>query len=142
MEKSTSAPLDFKIGDSASLSEKITMEKILRFADVSGDTNPIHLDNDYAKKTRFGGCIAHGVFINALISRVIGTQLPGIGSILLSLSTKYLKPARPEDIIKVTVTIKHIREGKSIITLETVATNQTEEIIVEGEAKVLINKPP
>lgn len=131
------AVIIFKVGDSASLSENITKEKIAEFAKVSGDTNPLHLDPEYARTTRFKGCVAHGVIIDSIISRVLGTIFPGYGTILLSLSTKYLKPVFPDTIIKVKVTILAIKEDKPIIILRTEAENQLKELVAEGEAVVL-----
>ena len=132
--------MNFKIGESASFSEIITREKIIEFARVSGDTNPIHLDAEYAKTTRFKGCIAHGVIIDAMISRVLGTMFPGRGAILLSLSTKYLKPVYPDTVITVKVTILAINEDKPILTFKTEAIDQSNESVAEGQAVVLFDE--
>lgn len=131
--------MNFKVGDSASFSETITYEKILEFAKVSGDINPVHLDAEYAKTTRFKRCIAHGVMIDAMFSRVLGTQFPGPGTILLSLSTKYLKPVYPDTVITVKVTVSAIKENKPILTLKTEALNQSSELVAEGEAVILFD---
>ncbi|MDO8495892.1 MAG: MaoC family dehydratase [bacterium] len=132
--------MNFKVGESASFSEVITREKIIEFARVSGDTNPIHLDPEYAKTTRFKRCIAHGVLIDAMISRILGTRFPGRGTILLSLSTKYLKPVYSDTTITVTVTIKAIAENKPILTLKTEAVNQLSELVAEGEAVIMFDE--
>jgi 3-hydroxybutyryl-CoA dehydratase len=125
------------IGAKASLSKTITEDDVRTFADVSGDHNPLHLDEAYAKTTRFGARIAHGAFSVALISAVLGTQLPGPGSIHLGHSLKFVQPVYLGDTVTVTVEITAIRADKGIITLKTVCANQRGEIVVEGEAVVM-----
>jgi len=132
--------MKFKVGESASFSEVITREKIIEFARVSGDTNPIHLDSEYAKTTRFKRCIAHGVLIDAMISRILGTRFPGRGTILLSLSTKYLKPVYSDTVITVKVTILAINEDKPILTFKTEAIDQSNELVAEGGAVIFFDE--
>ncbi len=129
--------MNLKVGDNDSFSETITQEKINEFARISGDINPVHIDAEYAKTTRFKGCVAHGVMIDAMISRVLGTQFPGPGTILLSLFTKYLKPVYCDTVITVRITISAIKEDKPIFTLRTKAMNQFGELVAEGEAVIL-----
>lgn len=130
----------FKIGDSAVQSKTITEKDIEQFAELIGDYNPIHLDEEFAKKTRFKGRIAHGVLAVGLISSVLGNQLPGPGTIYLSQTVKFLRPVRPGDTIKACAKIIDIESSKRIITLKTDCYNQREECILEGEAKVLFDK--
>jgi 3-hydroxybutyryl-CoA dehydratase len=129
--------MNFKVGDTASLSKTITDEDINAFACVSGDSNPLHLDDDYAASTRFGGRIAHGMLGASLISAVLGTKLPGTGSIYLSQTLKFLAPVRPGDTIVARATITEIKEGKPIITLQTVCENHRNELVIKGEAVIL-----
>lgn len=126
------------VGDTASLSKTVTELDLERFAEVSLDRNPVHFDEDYAKTTRFGGRIAHGMISAGLISAVIGTQLPGPGSIYLSQSLRFRAPVRIGDTVTATVTVSAVREDKPIITLETVCTNQDGEALLTGEAVVLV----
>lgn len=128
-----------KVGDSASLDKTITAEDLELFGRVSLDRNPLHFDEEFAKSTRFGGRIAHGMITAGLISGVIGNQLPGPGSIYLSQTLKFRAPVRIGDIVTATVTVSAVREDKPIVTLETVATNQGGEVLVKGEAVILLD---
>ncbi|PKN56282.1 MAG: enoyl-CoA hydratase [Deltaproteobacteria bacterium HGW-Deltaproteobacteria-14] len=127
------------VGASASLDKTITEQDIELFGQVSLDKNPVHFDEAYAKNTRFGGRIAHGMISAGLISAVIGTQVPGPGSIYLSQSLKFRAPVRIGDTVTATVTVTAVREDKPIVTLETVAKNQAGEVLVTGEAVILVD---
>ena len=130
--------MKFKIGDSASISKTITDRDIQAFAEVTGDHNPIHLDDEYAAKTRFGSRIAHGMLSASLISSVLANKLPGPGSVYLSQTLKFVKPVLPGDSVTARVTVTGIRDDKPIITLETVCVNQHNEPVLKGEATVLV----
>ena len=130
--------MNFKVGDQASVSKTITDEDIRVFADLVGDHNSIHLDDEYAGKTRFGRRIAHGMLSASLISTVIGTRLPGPGSVYLKQSYQFVAPVFPGDTVTARATITKIREDKPIITLETVCLNQDGQLVVKGEALVLL----
>lgn len=130
--------MNFKPGDSATYSKTITDEDIRAFADLAGDDNSVHLDDEYARKTRFGRRIAHGVLSGSLISTVIGTRLPGEGSIYLSQSFKFVAPVFPGDTVTARATVKSVRDDRPIVTLETVCTNQRGETVITGEAVVLV----
>jgi 3-hydroxybutyryl-CoA dehydratase len=130
--------MNFKVGDTASLSKTITDDEIRGFAELMGDYNSVHLDDEYSRKTRFGRRVAHGMLSASLISTVIGTKLPGSGTIYLSQTFKFVAPVYPEDTVTARVTITNIREDKSIVTLETVCLNQHDELVVKGEAVVLV----
>ncbi len=129
-----------KIGDSASLSKTITQEDIEQFAALVGDTNPAHLDADFAAKTRFGKRIAHGMWGASLISAVLGTKLPGPGTIYLSQTLKFKAPVYAGETITAKVTITDIKKDKPIITMETVCTKGDGEVILTGEAVGLLEK--
>ena len=130
--------MKIKVGDSASISKTITDEDIQAFADVSGDHNPLHLDDEYAATTRFGRRIAHGMLSASLISAVLGNELPGAGSVYLSQTLKFVKPVFPGDTVTARVTVTGVRDDKPIITLETVCVNQHNEPVLKGEATVLV----
>jgi 3-hydroxybutyryl-CoA dehydratase len=130
--------LNIKPGDSATYSKTITDEDIRAFASLAGDDNSVHLSDEYARKTRFGRRIAHGMLGASLISTVIGTRLPGSGSIYLSQSFRFVAPVFPGDTVTAKATVKSIKEGKPIVTLETVCTNQHGETVITGEAVVLV----
>ena len=129
--------MKIKVGDSATISKTITDADIQAFADVTGDHNPIHLDDEYAAKTRFGSRIAHGMLSASLISAVLANELPGAGSVYLSQTLKFVKPVFPGDTVTARVTVIGIRDDKPIITLETVCLNQHNEPVLKGEATVL-----
>jgi 3-hydroxybutyryl-CoA dehydratase len=130
--------MEIKIGEQFSTSKKITEEVIKAFAELSGDFNPIHLDEDFAKTTRFGRRIAHGMISGALISAVLGNRLKVRKIVYLSQTLKFIAPVFIDDTITATATVTGIREDKPIVTLETVCTNQSGEITTKGEAVVMI----
>ena len=132
--------MPIEIGTTASLSKTITDEDIIKFADVVGDHNPVHLNDNYAKTTRFGRRIVHGMLGAGLISAVIGNQLPGPGTIYLSQTLKFMAPVYPGDTITAKVAVNNIREDKGIITLNTVCFNQDQKNVIEGEAVVMVPK--
>ena len=129
-----------KVGDSASLTKTIEIEDIERFAELSLDRNPVHLDEEFAKKTRFGKRIAHGMWGSALISAVLGTRLPGPGTIYLSQTIKFSAPIYPGNAVTAKVTVTKVREDKAIVTLATVCQNQDGKTVMEGEAVVLVEE--
>lgn len=130
--------MDLKIGDSFSTSRKVTDELVRKFAEVSGDYNPIHLDEEFAKTTRFGRRIAHGMLSGAFISAVLGYEFKERKIVYLSQTMKFTAPVYLEDTVTATATVKAIREDKGIVTLETICTNQDGNVLVKGEAAVMI----
>ena len=129
---------ELKPGDKASRSMTITDEVIYAFADLSGDHNPVHLDDEYAATTRFGRRIAHGMIAAGLISATLANELPGPGSVYLSQSLKFTAPVFPGDEVTATVEIIKVRPDKPIITLKTTCTNQDGELVLDGEAIILV----
>jgi 3-hydroxybutyryl-CoA dehydratase len=126
----------FSIGQKASFSKMITEQDVATFAEISGDKNPVHLDETYAKQTRFGARIAHGAFTFGIISAVLGNELPGHGTVYMSQSIKFLNPVFFDDTITATVEITSIRADKGTVTLKTDCANQRDEKVAEGEAVV------
>ena len=115
--------------------KKITEEDVKQFSLISGDTNPVHLDVEYAKKSRFGIRIAHGILVASHISALIANKLPGRGSIYLSQSLKFLSPVYFNDEIKTVVKVIEIKNKK--YTLDCKCYNQNEVVVLEGIAKIL-----
>ena len=115
--------------------KKITEEDVKQFSIISGDINPIHLDDEYAKRTRFGKRIAHGILVASHISALIANKLPGEGSIYLSQSLKFLSPVYFNDEIKTVVKVIEIKNKK--YTLDCKCYNQNEVVVLEGIAKIL-----
>lgn len=130
--------MDMKIGDTYSTSREVTDELIRKFAEVSGDFNPIHLDEEFAKTTRFGRRIAHGMMSGAFISAVLSGEFAGRTVVYLSQTMRFTAPAFIGDTITATATVKNIRAEKGIVTLETICTNQNGEILVKGEAITMV----
>ena len=129
--------MKFKVGDSAEITKTIEQSDINAFADVTGDHNPVHVDEEFAKTTRFGKRIAHGMLTASLISAVLANKLPGAGSVYLGQTLQFVAPVFPGDEITARVTVKEIREDKPIVKLETICMNQRDEIVIRGEATVL-----
>lgn len=130
--------MDIKIGDKFSTERHVTDELIRKFAQVSGDYNPIHLDEEFAKTTRFGKRIAHGMLSGAFISAVLGYEFKARKIVYLSQTMKFTAPVFIGDTVTAAGTVTNIREDKGIVTLETVCTNQHGDTLVKGEAVVMI----
>lgn len=132
--------MSLKVGDSAEASKTIADEDVRAFAELTGDHNPVHLDEEYAASTRFGRRIAHGMLGASLISAVLANELPGRGTVYLSQTLRFTAPVFLGDTITARVTVKSVREDKPVVTLETVCTNERGERVVEGEAVVLVSR--
>jgi 3-hydroxybutyryl-CoA dehydratase len=124
------------IGDTASRTKVITDADIRAFADLTGDHNPIHMDDEFASESLFGRRIAHGMLSASLISAVLANDLPGQGSIYLGQTLKFVAPVFIDDEITARVTVVSVRDDKPIAKLETVCVNQRNEIVIKGEATV------
>ncbi len=129
-----------QIGATASHSKKITDDDIQAFAELTGDRNPLHMDDDYAQTTRFGRRIAHGMLSASLISVVLGNELASEGVIYLSQTVRFIAPVYPDDTVTARATIIKIREDKPIVTLETIWQNQHGETLIQGEAVMILDK--
>lgn len=135
--------LPVKVGDLAEYERHVTIEDIQDFARVSGDTNPLHRDEAYASKTRFGQRIAHGMLSAGYISAAIGAKLaPDCVAVYLSQSLRFLRPVKIGDIVKAVAEVKETDPEKRIVTLETVCYNQDGEPVVKGEAVILLDPAP
>jgi len=127
---------DIEIGMVSRRTKTVSDRDIQLFAEVSTDRNPVHLDDSYARETIFEGRIAHGMLTAALISAVIGEQLPGHGTVYLGQSLKFLAPVRPGDVLTAEVTVAAIDHARRRVTLETrCAVGNT--VVLKGEALVL-----
>ena len=127
---------DIEIGMTRCLRKTVTDRDIELFAEVSTDRNPVHLDDAYARDTRFEGRIAHGMLTASLISAVIGEQLPGHGSVYLGQSLRFMAPVRPGDMVDTHVTVTAIDHAKRRVTLETHCAVGTT-VVLKGEALVM-----
>src|SRR5687768_5366516 len=130
--------MDLKVGDSFSTKRIVTDELIRNFAELSGDFNPIHLDEEFAKNTMFGRRIAHGMLSGAFISAVLGCEFKERKIVYLSQTMKFTSPVFIGDTVTTTATIKNIRTEKGIVTLETTCSKQDGAVAVSGQAMVMI----
>ena len=128
---------DFRIGMFEEVGKTITEADVVNYAGLSLDINPIHLNNEYAKNSIFKERIVHGMLTSGLISAVLGTKLPGEGSIYLSQTLKFISPVKIGDTITAKAEIIDINPEKKIITIKTTCINQNKNIVIDGEAKVL-----
>ncbi len=125
------------IGDRASISKLITERDVIRFAELTGDINPIHMDKLYAEQTDFGERIAHGMLTASLISAVLGIKLPGPGNIYVSQSLKFRAPVKFGDIIEAEVEVVEKIPERNRVHLKTTCRNQDGTVVLEGEAIVI-----
>ncbi|WP_430914022.1 bifunctional enoyl-CoA hydratase/phosphate acetyltransferase [Methylobacterium sp. sgz302541] len=128
---------ELAIGETASLTREVSPDDIKLFAAVSGDVNPAHLDAQYAAGDVFGHVVIHGMWTAALISTLLGTELPGPGTIYLGQDLRFRKPVAPGDTITATVAVREKRPEKRIVLLDTRCTNQHGEEVLSGTATVL-----
>jgi len=128
-----------KVGDRVSLSKAFTEDEVFRFAEISTDKNPLHLDKDFGRETIFGERIVHGMLVASLFSGLIGMELPGEGSIYLGQSLTFKAPVAIGEEVTASVEIIRIRNDKPIVTLRTVCVNSEGTVVVEGEAVVKVN---
>lgn len=130
--------MTLKVGDTFTVQKEVTDELIRKFAEVSGDYNPIHLDEEFAAKTRFGKRIAHGMLGASFISAVLGYKLSEQKIVYLGQTLRFTAPVFIGDTVTAKAVVKNIREDKQIVTVETTCENQTGEIVITGEAKIMI----
>lgn len=128
--------MSFKVGDRLESTTPITEQMVRQFAEMSGDFNPIHMDEEYAKTTRFGRRIAHGMISGALISKTLANEL-GPGGIYLAQTMRFLQPVFIGDTLTVSLHVTGIRAEKGIATVETIVRNQNGDLCVKGEATIM-----
>ena len=127
---------ELNIGDRAEYWDTISEEAIQLFAKLTGDFNPAHFDDEFAKKTVFGSRIAHGLLSAGFISTVIGTTLPGPGTIYVKQTLNFTAPVYIGDTVRACVEVIEVRKPKNKVVLETVCVNQNGETVIKGEAIV------
>lgn len=128
----------FYVGEKATYSKTITEQDVLTFADVTGDNNPVHTNKDYAANSIFKKQIAHGGLVSALFSTVLGTKLPGEGTIYLEQDSRFVRPVYFGDTITAEVEVSEIITEKNRLVLKTTAYNQKHEPVVVGHALVMV----
>lgn len=128
---------EIQIGEKSSFSKTITETDITLFAAISGDFNPLHMNEEYAKSTPFGARIAHGGIASALLAPVLGMQLPGLGTVALETTSKFRRPVYPGDTITCTVTVKSKNPRMKSVEMKIDWTNQKGETVIKGSCSVL-----
>jgi len=128
---------ELEVGMTATFSKTVSEEDIKLFAILSGDTNPIHLDEEYAKTTPFGGCIAHGAICAIIISAAVATQFPGPGSIYAGQEMRFKKPVRPGDTLTAHLELVEKKRRGNIVLIDNVIKNQHGETVFLGVSTVV-----
>jgi 3-hydroxybutyryl-CoA dehydratase len=128
---------ELSLGQKASFTKQVTEQDVVLFAAVSGDVNPVHLDEAFAADTMFGGRIAHGMLSGAIISAALAMELPGPGVIYLGQTLRFSRPVRIGDEVTAQLEVTEKREGKGIVKLACEVVNQDGKVVVSGEATVL-----
>lgn len=136
-----SSPLsldDLTPGRSAHFSKTITESDVVLFAGITGDLNPVHVDEVAARASRFEGRVAHGMLTASLISTVLGMKLPGPGAVYLGQTLRFTAPVRIGDTVTATATVTSVDRERRRVRLETICRNQADQVVVKGEAEVLV----
>ena len=131
---------DLRIGMTDSMTKSFTEKDVLQFAKISADMNPLHIDEEAAKNGLFGKRVAHGILVSGLISAVLGTKLPGEGTIYLGQELRFRKPVFLDDVITAKVEVVELIEEKSMAILNTTCINQNGETVITGKATVLVKQ--
>ncbi|RST73044.1 MaoC family dehydratase [Siminovitchia acidinfaciens] len=132
--------MDFGVGQKAQFSRTITESDLVQFAGLSGDFNPIHVDRQYAEGTFFGERISHGLLTASFLSRLLGMQLPGPGSVYVSQTLKFTKPVFIGDTITAKAEIIEVNNNRRLVTLRTTCLNQDGSIVLDGEGVMKLPK--
>jgi len=130
---------EIEVGQSAEFTKSISDEDVMSFAKITGDFNPVHVDEVTASSSQFGGRIAHGMLTAGLISAALAGKLPGPGSVYLSQTLRFTGPVRIGDTVTATVQVIEIVAAKRRVKLSTVCSNQRGEKVIEGEALVMVS---
>lgn len=125
-----------KVGEKAFMSKVFSEEDVIKYSEISSDTNPIHLDEVCASSTVFGKRVVHGMFVASLFSALIGNEIPGNGSIYLGQTLNFKAPVFIGEQVTASVEIIDLREDKPIVTLRTLCVDQQDRVLIEGEAVI------
>lgn len=132
---------ELQVGSSAEFSKTITEADVVLFAGITGDFNPVHIDQQAAEKSRFGGRIVHGMLTAGLVSAVLGTRLPGPGAIYLNQSLRFTGPVMIGDTVTARVEVLELIPAKQRVRMATTCRKQTGETVLDGEALLWVPDP-
>ena len=130
-----------KVGDEAEIYHAVTSEDIETFAKLTGDNNPLHMNEGYAKRTTLGGRVVHGMLTASFISTIIGTRLPGEGALWYEQTIRFLSPVRVGEKIRVWARVEQKSESQRILVIKTIVFGKGDRKVIEGEGKVRVMKP-
>ena len=133
---------EIQIGDTASLTRRITLEDVRRFADLTGDDNPLHVDRAYAETTPYKDIVVHGMLGASLLSTLIGTRLPGNGALWVSQAFEFLHPIRLDDTLSVTCIVRGKHDRDRLLELDARIENQRRVLVLSGKGTVKVLMPP
>lgn len=129
---------DLEVGMTDSYGKTITDADVVMFAGISGDTNPVHLNEPFAEQTRFKGRIAHGLLAASFISTVLGTRMPGPGCVYMSQTLNFRAPVKVNDTVRARVTVLEVNREKKRVKVETVCTVD-DTVVLDGEAMLMVS---
>jgi acyl dehydratase len=125
-----------RVGQTATRSRTVRAEDIELFTELTGDRNPVHYDAALAARSRFGGIVVQGGVTTGLLNALVAEDLPGPGSVFLSVSWRFLAPVRPGDVLTASAVVTSVREDKPVTELDTTITNQDGVVVLDGSAVV------
>jgi 3-hydroxybutyryl-CoA dehydratase len=132
---------ELSVGMSAVLSRRLGDSEVVKFAKISGDDNPVHLDEKYARNSAFGGRIVHGALLGGLISAVIGSKLPGPGTVYIKQSLTFCAPVRLGELVEAKIAVTQIIREKNWVMLTTTC-RVGDRVVIDGDALVMPPKRP